>query len=373
MILKKRGEKIFVVFLLLFSSIITINFILAANANATLDEQNAAICIRESKGIMQSMIDEEFNILSVNDSLKQAEAVFLSQTVLKEKKKTYDFSLVIVYCDNIKTIGEEAIKARDDSNSLLKFYEDSKIPGMNTTNIDLLIDKINEAIETERYSEVPALVEKAYTEITLARSTYTALNVFYEATARGVASFLNARNRILYIPGFIEIKNWHFLLGLFILILILLFIYRIRIMRKILENKLEKLENRRKTIKELVMQTQRDYFQYGKIPEGEYNIKTKRFAELVRDIDRQVPLLKEEIIKLKGGIISLRENKSQNFEELLEKDKLTGFSWKNLFKRKAEIVKSAKSAKRVKTRKSHKIIHKKAKKLEQKKSVKTPP
>ena len=46
------------------------------------------------------------------------------------------------------------------------------------------------------------------------------------------------------------------------------------------------------------MNVQKDYFQYGKIAEGEYNIKTKKFAELIRDIDRQVPLMQEELAKL---------------------------------------------------------------------------
>ena len=127
------------------------------------------------------------------------------------------------------------------------------------------------------------------------------------------------------------------------------------------------------------METQRDYFQYGKIPEGEYNIKTKRFAELVRDIDRQVPLLKEEIIKLRGGIVSLKQSKSQDFEELIRDDKSSGLSWKNLFKGRKEPEKSDEPIKIVKKAESykpnkitHKIAHKKIKKPEPKKSAKHP-
>jgi hypothetical protein len=47
------------------------------------------------------------------------------------------------------------------------------------------------------------------------------------------------------------------------------------------------------------MQCQKNYFQFGTLPEGEYNIKIKKYAELVRDIDRQIPLLQEEMAKLK--------------------------------------------------------------------------
>ena len=48
------------------------------------------------------------------------------------------------------------------------------------------------------------------------------------------------------------------------------------------------------------MKIQKDYFQEGKIPEGEYNIKTKKYAELIRDIDRQIPLLQEELAKFQS-------------------------------------------------------------------------
>jgi len=94
------------------------------------------------------------------------------------------------------------------------------------------------------------------------------------------------------------INNWKILSSLAIVIIVFLLIYRIKISIWLVNRKMEALKLRKKTIKELVMQTQKDYFQYGKMPEGEYNIKTKKFAELVRDIDRQIPLLQEQLAKL---------------------------------------------------------------------------
>ncbi|MEK6885440.1 MAG: hypothetical protein AABX17_00570 [Nanoarchaeota archaeon] len=294
---KKRQEIVILSLIIFIACIFFINGVYAADSalNASLNEAKAVDCIRISKEIMQTMTDEGFNVLSIKDNIKQAELTFTAQTLLKEKKSAYDFSSVMPYCDAITKIREDALSAKDEANSLMMFYNDSVIPGMDTTTIDVMINEVNEAISTERYTEVSALVEKAYSEITTVRASYTALNVFYASTARGLMAFLTAKNRVL------QITNWQFLLGLVVLILILLLVYRVQIRKMRLNKKLNQLMNRKKTIKELIMKTQKDYFQYGTIPEGEYNIKTKRFAELIRDIDRQIPLLQEEIAKISGG------------------------------------------------------------------------
>ncbi len=317
----KRGREITVILLIaLCIFLIFINSAVAADAsadaNASALEKKASVCINESKDIMQLMLDDGFHVLSINDSLRQAESIFVSQTVLKEKKKPYDFSLVVSYCEGIAQIREDALVARDDYNSLTKFYNDSVVAGMDTSSIDSIISDLQENIDVERYTENKPLIDKAYTEITKVKSSYTAINLFYQSTAKGIKSFFIAKNTLVSIPALnFEPKNWQVLLGVVVLLAIALFIYRIRIMKSMLITKLERLQNRKKTIKELIMQTQKDYFQYGKIPEGEYNIKTKRFAELIRDIDRQIPLLQEDIARLSGGTKSLKELDAQKNEE----------------------------------------------------------
>jgi len=67
---------------------------------------------------------------------------------------------------------------------------------------------------------------------------------------------------------------------------------------KIIENKINNLELRRKTLQGLMKKTQLDYFQNGIISEGNFNLRTKKFAEFIRDIDREIPLLKEDLVKI---------------------------------------------------------------------------
>ena len=44
--------------------------------------------------------------------------------------------------------------------------------------------------------------------------------------------------------------------------------------------------------------TQKEYFQKGNISEADYQLRSKNFATLVRDIDRELPLLEEKLIKV---------------------------------------------------------------------------
>jgi|SRR3989344_3114599 len=280
----KKGNKalLFVIFSVVI--ILTIFSFIDSAETINITQTTAVMCINDSKQIMQQMVDDRFNVISINDSIKQAESLFASQVILQEKKRPYNFGLVTSYCDNVQKIRENAIIARDDFDSLLKVYNDSFTSSMNASSVDILIYQIREDIAAERYSEVSALVDKAYSEISRVKSSYTALNLIYRNTTRSLKLFLE--------------KNWKIILSILVILLVLFLIYHIKIAKWIIERKIEKLKIRKNTIKGLIMNVQKDYFQYGKIAEGEYNIKTKKFAELIRDIDRQVPLMQEELAKL---------------------------------------------------------------------------
>ena len=78
-----------------------------------------------------------------------------------------------------------------------------------------------------------------------------------------------------------------------------------------LRKKIDYLENRKVALKEYLKKTQFDYFQKGKISEADYNLRSKKFAEMIRDIDRDLPLLQEKLIKagddsLEGGVYGKR-------------------------------------------------------------------
>jgi hypothetical protein len=267
-------------FILLFS--FTLGFIDSAEQNNNASIQ-AKTCLNESGIIMNSMALNNFSILRVNETLYQAELLYNSQ-VIAGRKVNQDFSKVIAYCDEIKKINADALIARDDLVALLKFYDLIVVPGMNTSKIDSLIDEIKIEIKNERYENVPKLYDQASKEMIDTKASFTALRLFVDSTSAGVKKFF--------------IKNWKWLSILVIILALGYYIFGSRIAKFLLNLKIERLKIRKKTIKELIMKTQKDYFEYGKIAEGEYTIKTKKFADLILDIDRQIPLLQEQLIKI---------------------------------------------------------------------------
>ena len=284
----KKKNKLLLYTLLFVTVLYSLSFCFAATDNSSnnFTQQQAAECLNNSRDIMNFMLGQGFNVLRINDSIKQAQLVFDSQLILISKKKAYDFSSVIDECTQIVTIRDSAISVRDQLGTLLKFYNESLNPNLNTSSADVLIAEINKEIKDERYENVPALIDKTYNEISAIQASQSTLSIFYSATTRGLKVFFS--------------RNWKVIVFVVSLLIILLIIYRVKLSLWLLTRKIDKLKNKKVTIKELVMQTQLDYFQNGKIAEGEYNIKTKKYAELIRDIDRQVPLLQEELAKLQS-------------------------------------------------------------------------
>ena len=63
------------------------------------------------------------------------------------------------------------------------------------------------------------------------------------------------------------------------------------------------------------MSTQKQYFEGGNLSESSYTIRTKSFAEMIRDIDRQIPLLQEKMFLYSGG----RSREETKYAKLDEK------------------------------------------------------
>lgn len=296
---KNKLIKIFIVALLFLFAISHV-FALDNEQNLTNEEQ-ASICLDESKEILTELIYENFTSLRVNDSLIQAENLFIAQNILKQNKKKYDFSLVLPYCDEIKAIKQKAFEARDEFIALKRFYSELSIEGMDTQSIDEIILEIEGEMQSERYEKIEPLIEKTYEEIVNVRADYLSSNVFYKAVTRSLKQFFY--------------ENWiYFLFGLGVLF-ILFFIYKNTILQIMIRRKIHKLEVRKDTLKYLIRKTQREYFNQGDVSERTYNIRIKKFAELIRDIDRQIPLLNEQLFKV------LKKQKSKTKFSSLNKKK----------------------------------------------------
>lgn len=248
------------------------------------DTEKAKVCLNYSQNIVEKMEKEEFSINRVNDSFTEASTLYSAQLILKEKNKSVDFSSIFYSCQEIEDTYKKAINAKDQITALKKFYNLSLEGVANKSSVDKIMGNIEIEMKNERYEQITPLIDKAYEEIALVKSAQTTLNLFYESTTKGVKKFFT--------------RNWKTMGSVLLLIILLFLICRIKISKWLIMKKIRKLELRKSTLKGLIMSVQKQYFTHGAISEGMYNIKTKKFAELMRDIDRQIPLLREELAKL---------------------------------------------------------------------------
>ena len=124
--MKKEGNLFSLkIFLLIFIGVLlSVNLAYSAvsslsSLNQTALENEAALCLNESSDILVLMQLDKFNVVRMNDSFKDAKNLYDSQVILKGKNKPYDFSAVVKYCTDIKTMRENAVNSAYELDALL--------------------------------------------------------------------------------------------------------------------------------------------------------------------------------------------------------------------------------------------------------------
>lgn len=263
--------------------ILVLGFSFAMAQENLTSKDLATNCLQESQVILNDIAAYNLSIKRFNDTLVRAQDLYNAQIIIEGRKGKTNYGLVINYCDQIKDLKDDAINAVDSYKVFLDFYHETIDKNMNSSSIEIIVSQIDAEIVGERYDSVPRLIDQGYAEITKVKSEQTALILAYRATARGVGGFLK--------------DNWIALVSVLVFLLAFYLLYRTRISLWMLKRKLNNLLLRKDTLKNLMSKTQKDYFQYGTIPEATYRMRIKNFGELVRDIDRQIPLLQKEIAK----------------------------------------------------------------------------
>lgn len=281
-----------------FALFFFIGFIFAEEFNLT-EYENASLCINKSSFIISKLKKENFSIARVNDTLKEAKIIFEAQEILRSKKSKTDYSKVLEKCSEIEEIEKMAYSTRDQIRALEKFYN-TYGKEINSNEINSLFNQIKKEMDNERYELIPEIIEKTYTEITKEQARVALLRAFYDSTTKGLKSFFK--------------DNWKEILFSLILIIFFGYYFNKPIRRHLIKRKIFYLELRKKALKDLIAKNQKEYFNKGKISETEFTIKNKKLAELVRDIDRQIPLLKEQLVKL-----NQKENKQNAITNIKNK------------------------------------------------------
>ena len=148
------------------------------------------------------------------------------------------------------------------------------------------------------------------------------MNLAYQATTRTLKAFF--------------VNNWLLLIIIAIGGSLIYIVSRNRIIYIRTKLKIKYLERERGVLEELIKETQSGYFEKSKISEASYRIRIKKFSDLTRDINRQIPLLKEELAKRKKGEKPFEERVKRKTKNKNKKNHWTLFRFKKLKKKKVK-------------------------------------
>jgi len=234
-------------------------------------------------GTITEMIKAGFNTARVNDTYILAKDEFDSKVILEGRGQDVSYTTIIVKLDTITAVRNEAFMVNDEMVALQIIIEPLDREELPETFV--LYDKAIYEFNSERYETCLELINQVYDKMGEEQSSQATLFVFYESTSKTIKGFLlNYWKEILYTIAAI--------------IIIGIVTYR-RFSVYITENKIKDLEIKKEVLKTLIRDAQKEYFEKNKMSETEYHIKIAKFSEMIRDIERQIPLLKEVLAKEK--------------------------------------------------------------------------
>ena len=275
--MKMLNKKIIIIFLVFI--IIFLNQVSALRN----DSIQAKESLNQAEKDILEMTEKNIPINRVNETFQGALQLYEAQLALEQKRGNADYDLVIKYTSDINSIKEKAIQSNDE----LKIFKETFEEINKETNLSEMQEEYNAILQSfneERFEDTLKLISQGYDQISEIQSSQTALNSFYNATSKTIKNFF--------------INNWLKLLIIFSVAIVFILIFKTNLKKLKMRIKFNQLYTQKKAINNLLITIQKDYFKTRKMPEADYRVRIKKFKELIRDIDRQIMVLKEDLFKL---------------------------------------------------------------------------
>jgi hypothetical protein len=271
----KLKALVWIIFLLELSALA------AALENRSLSKEaiEVAASLNLSEKGLYELEKKGFGIIRYNDTLGIANQIYGAQVALEKSGGKTDFSLVYQRIDELNSIIKYSSLALDELNALKISINQTK--GDDMSAVIESFEEAQEAFDSERYEEVQNLVDITYAKISEMEAFDAKLKAFSDAVSK---SFI----------GFIK-NNWKIISIIIIFLAAVSLLTYKKIIGFIIKSRINSLEIRRSSVENLIAKTQKDYFETGKLSETTYKTRTIKYAEIIRDINRQIPLLKEEL------------------------------------------------------------------------------
>lgn len=238
---------------------------------------DAVDALQEGREIVRGMAEAGIPTTRVSDLYRRANATFVGQNASADP----DYSKVTAIVERMRGIEETAFRVHDELGLLNETVRELRAEGLNTSDVEDHYRAARIAFRGERFETAAEEVDATREAVSNARAVSTRVQAFSEAARGDIASFVD-RNR------------WTLLGGLLLLAVVTVGGYRELHAYRLLKRK-ERLEHRKAVLEDLIAESQQAYFEEGEIAEETYRTRMDRYGEMVRDINRQIPVIEEEL------------------------------------------------------------------------------
>ena len=232
---------------------------------------------------IQKLIDAGYPYLRAQDSYLVAYQWLVGQAALEEQGQDYDYRFITEKADEIKQIERSSFTVGDDLRALAGRLSNISRDANLSEPLSLMADAKKE-FEDNRFEEAQRLATMSYDKAAKAEADAQRSKTLLESTRKNIEGFLA--------------ENWAKIAGAIAVLCIVFFIFQKQIRRFLLKSKMSAILAERAVLESMMKKMQTDYFDNGTLNEMSFHIKTKKFADMIRDINRQIPLIKEELKKI---------------------------------------------------------------------------
>lgn len=256
--------------------------------------------IENSKVLVEQMKAQGFNTERVGDLILMAEQDYAAQYALEQLGGRSDYSTIYLRATEISNLKSLSFEVSDELVNL-KNEIDKLDESLNKTSIEEKFKLAKQEFYDERYEQSQKLIDESYNDMSHIIAGENVLLALYDAATKTIGNFID-QNKYYIVSGTIAIT-------------VILYFFRNYLKRYWLKRRLNKIKLEKDVLKQLIQKTQKEYFDNKNIPETVFHIRMNKFADLIRDIDRQVPIIEEELYKTNEKI------KGHKLKEEIKKEK----------------------------------------------------
>jgi hypothetical protein len=263
-----------------------------SDANQPVEEEpelsgSALICqrrIEKAKKTVSEMQAEGLPTARISDTILEAETLFEEQRIKEIGGQETDYSAAIAKADEAIRLREMQLQAKQELNEFRQAF--AELEGR--LDIDPLLQIYEEGyeeLESQRYEIALEKVEEGHEKLIELQSFAARASAMYSAASKNFVTFV-IENRIIL----------SFLIGIPIILYV---IFRDNIKRYRLNMKLQGLQTEIGVLENQIKNTQEAYFTKGEMADSTYQVREKVYGDMIRDLNREIALTREEIEKTK--------------------------------------------------------------------------